>query len=134
MHQMEYLKKRQKSRKRLYSKVTLGVLVLILIIMVHPTWKIFQKSRESKINLERAEAELVDLESRKERLAADVSYLNTDVGRDQEIRNKFGVAREGETMIVIVRDERERTDGEAVSEPGFFSRTWSGVLGIFGLD
>jgi len=134
MHQMEYLKKRQKSRKRLYSKVTLGVLVLVLIVMIHPTWKIFQKSRESKMNLERAEAELVDLEIRKGRLAANVAYLNTEVGRDQEIRNKFGVAREGETMVVIVRDEHESTDGETVPERGFFSRTWSGILGIFGLD
>ena len=118
----------------MYSKISLAGLAILLIVLIHPTWKIFQKSLESKSNLKRAEAELSDLEARKERLEGDVAYLNTEHGRDQEIRNKFGVALQGETMVVIVRDQSEKGQTEAVPPPGFFGRIWSGFLGIFGID
>lgn len=131
---MDYLKKRQKSRKRLYSKVTIVGLVLVLLFLVSPTWKIIQKSRESKANLEHAREELAELETRRTSLARDVAYLNTDSGQDQEIRNKFGVAKDGETMVVIVRNEDQHEAKEAVPTAGFFSRIWTGFLSVFGID
>ncbi len=131
---MEYLKQRQKTRSRLYSKVTIIGLVILLALLIRPTWRIFMKSIESKSNLAKAELELSDLETRKRELARDVAYLNTEHGRDQEIRSKFGVAREGETMVVIVRNDPEQTVSEPVSKRGFFGRVWSGFLGIFGVE
>ncbi len=131
---MDHLKRRQKTRKRLYSKLSVAVLALLFLALIHPTWKIFQKSRESAANFKRAEAELVELEARRERLASDVAYLGTEHGRDQEIRNKFGVAREGETMVVIVRNELDTGPTQVAETRGFFARTWSGFLSIFGVD
>jgi cell division protein FtsB len=118
----------------LYSKVTIVALAILLLVLVRPTWRIFMKSLESKDNLEQAETELADLESRKHELVRDVAYLNTDHGRDQEIRSKFGVAREGETMVVIVRNDTEMKPAEPLPEPGFFRKIWSGFLGIFGVE
>lgn len=131
---MEYLKQRQKTRSWLYSKVTVAALAILLLLLIRPTWRIFMKSIESKNNLQQAESELADLESRKHELVRDVAYLNTDHGRDQEIRSKFGVAREGETMVVIVRNDIEMGPVEPTSEPGFFRKIWSGFLGIFGVE
>lgn len=131
---MDYLKQRQKTRGRLYSKVTIAGLVLLLALLVHPTWKIFMKSIESRRNLEKAQAELTELETRKQRLAGDVAYLNTEHGRDQEIRSKFGVVREGETMVVIVRNDPEPKPSEPAPEASFLARVRSGFLGIFGVE
>jgi|CXWK01.1.fsa_nt_gi cell division protein FtsB len=131
---MEYLKKRQKNRKRLYSKVTIAGLLLVFLFLLHPTWKIFRKSMESKENLEQAQTELSELESRRTALARDVAYLETEGGRDQEIRNKFGVTKEGETMVVIVRKDRPAASLEPVSEPHVWERAWSGILSVFGID
>lgn len=131
---MEYLKQRQKTRSWLYSKVTVVGLAILLVLLIRPTWRIFMKSIESKNNLQQAESELADLEGRKHELVRDVAYLNTDHGRDQEIRSKFGVAREGETMVVIVRNDIEMGPAEPAPEPSFFKKIWSGFLGIFGVE
>ncbi len=131
---MEYLKKRQKNRKRLYSKVTIFALVVLLGLMIRPTWSIFQKSFESKRNLQHAEAELAELDIRKKELAKDVSYLKSDYGRDQEIRDKFGVAKNGETMVVIVRNDKEAPPPPPPPEPTFLQKTWSRFLSVFGVE
>jgi len=131
---MEYLKRRQKARKRLYSKVTIGFLVIVVILLVRPTWNIYQKSREGKRNVIEARSELATLENRKKELERDLEYIKSEHGRDQEIRSKFGVAKEGETLVVIVRDEEKKPVFEPVPEPTFFERTWSRFQFIFGLE
>ncbi len=131
---MNYPKQRPKTGRRLYSKVAIAGLIILIALLIRPTWKIFEKSRESKENLKKAQTELAQLESRKQQLASDVAYLKTEHGRDQEIRNKFGVARDGETMIVIVRDNNEYKPVDIITPPRFFRRVWSGFISVFGLD
>lgn len=130
---MDYLKQRKKSGRRVFSRIIVIALVGLLVVLIRPTWKIFEKSRESEKNLRQAETELAELESRKRKLADGIAYLKTDYGRDQEIRDKFGVVREGETMVVIVRNENEIRPTENAPEPAFFKKIWSGFLGILGL-
>lgn len=131
---MDFLKQRHKTRQRITSKITILCLAILLMILVRPTWKIFQKSLESKNNLSRAESELSKLESRKQELEASVSYIKTDYGRDQEIRSKFGVAKDGETMMVIVRDIPGLKEPEPIPSVNWFRRMWAGFLEIIGLE
>ncbi len=119
---MEYLKKRQKVRRRLYSKTTLVVLGVLFLFLIRPTWNIYQKSVETKTNLKEAETELQALETRKTELQRDISYIKSQPGFDQEIRDKFGVAKKDETMIVIVRDEAEKKPVPPPPPPTFWSR------------
>lgn len=131
---MNYPKQRQKTGRRLYSKAAIVGLTVLIILLVRPTWKIFEKSRESKENLKKAQTELAQLETRERQLASDVAYLRTEHGRDQEIRDKFGVAKNGETMVVIVRDNNESEPVEVAARPNFFKRVWSGFISLLGLD
>lgn len=131
---MDYLKPRQKKQRRWMSKIAIGGLVILLILLIKPTWKIFEKSRENAANLKRAETELAALETRRQELESEINYLKTESGRDQEIRNKFGVVRDGETMVVIVREENETKIDNNLPPPGFFKKTWSGFIGFFGLE
>jgi cell division protein FtsB len=131
---MDYLKRRQKNRQRLYSKITIAGLALLLLLLVKPTWNIFQKSVESKRNLRNAERELAELEQRKTELESDIAYLKSEHGRDQEIRDKFGLAKEGETMVVIVRSEEKPALAPEPEKPSLLRRAWSGFLSIFGLE
>lgn len=131
---MEYLKRRQKTRKRLYSKITIAFLVLVMLLLVRPTWGIFQKSLESKRNVLEARAELLALETRKRELERDLEYIKSEHGRDQEIRSKFGMAKEGETLVVVVRDEEKKPVPEPVPEPTFWEKNWSRFRGFFGLE
>jgi len=131
---MEYLKRRQKARKRLYSKVTIVFLLIVVVLLIRPTWNIFQKSRESKRNVIEARAELVTLENRKKDLERDLEYIKSEHGRDQEIRSKFGMAKDGETLVVVVRDEEKKPAPEPVPEPTFWEKTWSRFQSMFGLE
>jgi len=131
---MDFLKQRQKTRQKLTSKITILCLFILLFTLIQPTWKIFEKSRESRKNLKQAETELVSLETSKQKLARDIAYLNTDHGRDQEIRNKFALAREGETMVVIVRNGKGTKPVEPPLPQTFFQKTWSSFLQFFGLQ
>ncbi len=124
---MEYLKRRQKTRQRLYSKVTLFALAILLVVLIRPTWKIYEKSIESRKNLDKAEQRKIELEN-------DTEYIKSDYGRDQEIRDKFGYAKEGETMVVIVRPEEKAPPPPEPERKSFISRLWSGFVSIFTLD
>lgn len=128
---MEYLKQRQATRKRLYSKVTVVILVIVLILLLRPTWNIYQKSREGKKNLEKAKTELNTLNERKLELQGDLEYIKSDHGLDQEIRSKFGLTKENETMVVIIRDEVEVIVPPEPEPPNFFMRIWASIRGVF---
>ena len=127
---MEYLKKRQKVRRRVYSKITAAGLIILFLLLIRPTWNIYQKSKEAKQNLREAEHELVTLEARRNELQRDLDYVKSEPGFDQEIRDKFGVAKKDETMIVIVRDEPK----EVVAAPAPKSSFWARFKGWFGLE
>jgi hypothetical protein len=100
-----------------------------------PTWGIFQKSRESRRNVNEARAELLALENKKSELERDVAYIKSEHGRDQDIRSKFGMVKDGEKMIVIIRDgERQSPSPVVEPEPSFFKNTWSRFIAFFGLE
>jgi DNA repair exonuclease SbcCD ATPase subunit len=90
----------------------------------------YQKSQETRRNLREAEHELVTLEARKADLQRDLTYIKSESGFDQEIRDKFGVAKKDETMIVIVRDEPAEVVAQPTPKPTF----WARFKGWFGLE
>lgn len=130
---MDFLRQRQKTKRRLYSKATVIGLFVVLAFLMRPTWNIYQKSLESQRNLSRAQSELSQLDKHRKNLENDISYLKTDTGRDQEIRDKFGVTKEGETMVVIVRPEDAKKEVATPPPPTFFEKIRSGFLSFFGL-
>ncbi len=131
---MDYLKQRQKNRRRLYSRASIAVLVLILLMLIRPTWNMYQKSREGERKRTQAETELNALNQRKQELQSDVEYIQSAHGFDQKIRDKFGVAKKGETMVVIIRDDKGKAVVTPPPEPGFFERIWARFRRLFGLQ
>ena len=82
--------------------VLLGILVLIFAWSVLGFWnKMMETSKNKKI----AEAKITELKQEKEKLNSDISKLKTDEGVEESIRDKFGLAKDGEGMIVVVDDK-----------------------------
>ena len=75
-----------------------------------------------------AENKLVELEKEKEKLSASIAKLKTDEGVEESIRVKFGLAKEGEGLIMIVEDENtpklEEKKPEGLFSSLFFWRNW----------
>jgi len=121
---------KKKFRKLLYSKGVLLLLIVILFFAVRSSFGVYEKSKESGINLEISKKQLADLNARQQALAVKILDLKTEEGVEKDIREQFRVAKPGEKMIVIV-------DSNSSSSPESESKNqslWSKFLGIFGIS
>ena len=102
----------------LQSKPVLIVLTIILIIFIWNTFVLVGKMQETSKNKKIEENKITDLENRKEKLIEDIEKLNTDKGKEEIIRENFGMVEEGEQVIVIVEDEKLNEIEEKGEEGG----------------
>lgn len=122
---MRDYQKTGKIRKIMESRLALGVFAIILIAFSYTIFNLLQKMEDTKTNKEIAETRVGDLEARKVKLTEDIASLNTQEGIEESIRTRFGLAEEGEKMIIIVNDE----DDQAKDQKGnkfveFFTGWW----------
>lgn len=99
------LVRRRKYKKYLFSKLTVGILVVLVVILANATWNAYEKKRFTQENLRNAEAELEKLQARSGELKERTESLSTPEGVEDEIRRRFPVAKEGERVIILVDDK-----------------------------
>ena len=86
----------------------------------------YQKSRLSKEALAQSEAAYAELLDRERFLDEELDRLSTTAGVEAEVRERFGVAKDGEEVIVVLSEnEDESIEPE---ERGFWARVkeWFG--------
>mgnify|MGYP001558245715 CR=1 FL=1 len=112
----------QKRRLRniLHSRPVLVFLGILIIIFAWSVFDFMEKMRVTIENRKIVENKVLELEKKKEKLSSDINKLNTQGGVEESIRLKFGLAKEGEDVIVIVED-KNKPDAEVTSPEGFFS-------------
>ncbi|HMA78722.1 MAG TPA: septum formation initiator family protein [Candidatus Paceibacterota bacterium] len=106
----------QQYRKQLWHVRALLVLVLGLCILVG--WSAvtrWQVEREMAARRAAVEAEQAALEARYQDLKADVTYLSDERSLEAEVRKHFDVAKAGESVVIIVDEERGAVAGAATS-------------------
>ena len=99
---MEDYKAKQRIRKKIYSPWVFIILLVITVVLIKGAWGVFFKQQESAQNLDKVRAELAKAEQREAELETHVSYLKTEEGIEEEIRDKYSVARPGEELVLIV--------------------------------
>ena len=82
--------------------VIFGVFILFFAWSVLGFWN---KMAETGKNKKIAEDKVAALEKQKEKLTSDISSLKTDQGKEKIFRENYGLAKEGEDMIVVVDDK-----------------------------
>ena len=102
-----------------HSKPVLVVLSLLLVLFLLNVIKLANKAVETKRNKEIAQAKITELQEQKVKLESNIQKLNTEKGIEENIREKFGLAKEGEGMIVIVDDENKSTTENTEKKGGF---------------
>ncbi len=115
------IQQKRRFRSFIYNRVTLGFLFVLVIIMLHSTWKVYLKKRESVSMRDSSTVRLQELESRNEELDLKIKKLSTTSGVEEEIRSKFSVAKDRENMVIVVREE-SGTSTEAGETTGFWSK------------
>jgi cell division protein FtsB len=105
----------------LQSVPVLMLLGALVIFFAYSMFDLVGKMMETSRNKEIAERQLAELQKSKEKLNTDIAKLNTEQGVDEIIREKFGLVKDGEGMIVIVEDKTPGVLEAESKSDGFFS-------------
>lgn len=121
---------KRKIRRIVYSWPVVLVLLGILVLFAMSTWDVFMKYQKSTANVTRLEEDYTTLVEREKKLQERIEYLQSEQGIEEEIRDKFNVAKEGEQVIVIV-DPEVAEDEENAEPEGFWDKVWGSITGLF---
>ncbi|MFA5934568.1 MAG: septum formation initiator family protein [Candidatus Paceibacterota bacterium] len=113
---------KKKIRKVIYSKITLVVLFIFIIILAKANYGIFKKERLSRENYNIVKDDFDSLKGRKVVLESEISRLKTSEGVEEEIRSKFDVSKPGEVVVNIIDSGSSTSiEGEEVGV-GFWNK------------
>ena len=96
----------------------LGILVLFFAWGVVGFMGKMEVTRE---NRKISENKVAELESEKVRLSSEIAKLKTDNGVEESVREKFGLAKEGEGLIIVVEDKNPPETANARKSNWFIS-------------
>ena len=74
-------------------------------LFVRSAYASFIKKRNADLQREQYQERFEALEEKKADLEAKIERLETDRGREDELRTRFNVVKEGETVIRIIEEE-----------------------------
>jgi len=104
-------------RSIIYSKISIFILVIFVVLIIKNVWIAYQDEKITRINNEVARQELNELNGGEKNILFEIEKLETRLGREEEIRNKFRVAKEGEEMVMIINEKNDiGTEYEALKE------------------
>jgi cell division protein FtsB len=124
------LHEKQLLRKICYSKVTIVILVILVLFLIRGVYGIYEKYQETDEVRDQAKSRLMELQAREKKIANDVANLKTDDGLDRALRQKFGVAKPDESVVVIVDSASSASSTVPVKE-GFIDKTFDFFGSIF---
>lgn len=101
----DFQQKKPSYKKFIHSPGALFVLFILTLIVLKALWGVYKKERLSAEYLAREQGEYNKMIARKNELTQSVEYLKTDRGVEAEIRSKFRVVKEGESVAVIVDND-----------------------------
>jgi cell division protein FtsB len=127
-------KEKKKFKNIFYTQFTVFILAVILIFSVHGVWGVYKKASIAYSNRNLALNNLNELKERESELVLKIKKLKTDRGIEEEIREKFGVVKKGEEMVIIVDSKDEKSKNDKERTIGIIESWWQNFLGIFNSD
>lgn len=108
---------KRKLRGLLYSKLTIGILLILVVLLAFSVIKRFSVERTIAEKREIKEEEFASLEERAAMLERRVEYLQHQRGIEEELRTRFDVAKEGEQVVIIVDNGTGNEDIQNLASP-----------------
>lgn len=118
---LEFQEKR-KVKKFIYSKLTLVILVIVIFFVLRGVWSVYQKEQYTRDNLNKTAQDLQGLKDREQMLSTEIDRLKTQSGTEAEIRDKYGLVKPGEEVIVIVDKNTDASNTDATSGDSFWQK------------
>ena len=117
---------KQRMRRWLYSKTTFVILAIAIVVAGIQVWDMYQKARLTKTQLAQTEEAYKKLQEREAFLSEETRGLSTEAGVEAKLRARFGVAKEGEEIVVILEDTQ---NDESVETFSWWQRVWRWMRG-----
>jgi cell division protein FtsB len=98
------------------------VLILFGIVIVFFIWNVFNlmsRMQETIKNRKIEEDKIAELKQRESNLSANIANLKTEKGVEENIREKYGLVKEGEGVIIVVED-KDKNNAPPKEEPNKF--------------
>ena len=105
----------------LQSMPSLILLTALVCVFAYSMISFTSRMQETAKNKKIAEDKVAELQNSKEKLSLDIAKLNTDQGLEENIRERFGLVKEGEEVIVIVEDKNQPEIPLEANSWSFFS-------------
>lgn len=106
---------KRKIKSWLFSKPAIILLLAASAFLATSVYDLYGKERATaKKHAERA-AELAELIAHADALEAEVTYMQSERGIEEEIRDRFDVVKEGEQAVIIL--ERRPATGTPSAAP-----------------
>lgn len=99
------------------------VLVFLGLLVIFFAWGVFNLMGKMRVTIENkrlVENKVIELEKERIKLSTNIAKLKTESGIEENIRQKFGLAKEGEVMIIVM-DDKNKPIAEEVQKSGFFA-------------
>lgn len=90
------------SVRLLWKRAGMLALLLVMLASLFAVWGVWHKKDESAALRHDAEMQLADLRDREGKLTAAIGMLQTDRGKEAELRQDYDVGAPGEHLVVIV--------------------------------
>ncbi len=123
---------RKKSWWQIIRRSPLAIIIMagIAVAFSFAVYDRYVVEREMAMRRERSESELRRENDRLAKLSQEVERLNSDQGIEAEIRKNFDVAKEGETVVILVDNDDRAIEPIPPPAPkgSLWSRFWSAVL------
>ena len=98
-------RERTRFRRLVYAKPTILLMLVLSVLSLRGAFGMWEKSREASANRDKAIAEEQELLAHERELRADITKLSSDRGQEEEIRNRYMVAKDGEKVIIVAQPD-----------------------------
>lgn len=118
----DFAKKRKNKISKIYSLPVLIFGILIVGLLIKANVEIYSKVAQSRERKELNEFEFNELSKRKEELQAQVNRIDSRIGIEEELRKRFGVAKEDEKLVILYDEEKPIPEKLPQEKKTFFQK------------
>ena len=103
------------------------LLLAVTVMLMRGAWGMYVKMAEASQAQEEAEVELARARAQAQGVGGSLDELSSERGQEEQIRQRFGVAKPGEGEIDIIHDQSTSTAQDTASE-GWWQRLWRSIV------
>lgn len=128
----------EKYAQKIISKLKTAwrfLLVLLVILFIFSLWRNLIKIRQAKQKVKEAERQVEELKKETDELARKLEIIKSEEYKEKEIRDKLGLSKEGERIIVLPDEEilrklapRFEEEPETLPDPNW--KKWARLFGL----